>query len=179
MKAYEKCGILGIIGKKEFDLSTVCGDGMTFENGKCKADLSTACSDGMTFENGKCATQFSDVTYNVVGKGTFDEAKAMIRPGCRMLSKVDLIDNREKTLEFTRLLRQHIWVDAAQAEDGSFKWGDGTPMTMGEEGFWRNGEPNNWKDRGETHVDLRGDGFNDIRPDAKELVVEVCPVAYP
>ena len=115
--------------------------------------------------------------YNIVGVDkTFEEARALVRPGCRMLSREDVIDEHDATAQFVSGLKNSAWVDASRNEDDSFVWSDGSPMTMGDAGFWASGEPNNFFSR-EAHVIMRTNGLlNDVNLDSKFTAVEACPV---
>ena len=70
---YESCGFIGI-GKKEYDITSVCGKGTAFQDGKCvsivnvDSDNASVCGKGTAFKDGKCVS-IVDVA-SVCGPGT-------------------------------------------------------------------------------------------------------------
>ena len=157
--AYKTCGFFGF-GKKKFDLETICPKDTKM----------------IDYE---CVPQYPNTMYNILGTTTFEDAKKLVHPGCHLLSKKDLIDNRDTTMTFIASLKGASWVDAKRTGANTFVWNDGSNMTLGEKGHWAKGEPNNYRGK-EGNVEVRNNGtFNDIPSNLKLIAVEVCPVATP
>lgn len=155
----------------------MCSAGLFFY---LKEDIPSATSDTPPTTSDTAPPPPSPPSYSIAAtKKTYDDAKASIRTGCSMISKKDVMENHDNLVQFLSTLPEDgnkIWVDAGRAADGSFKWDDGTPMTMGAAGHWHDGEPNNAQGGTEDRVEMHVNGLmNDNRGDVINTVVQSCP----
>ena len=83
---YESCGLFGLVGVKEFQLSSVCDTGTAFQDGKCvstvdvASDNASVCGTGTAFQDGKCVSTVDVASDNasVCGTGTaFKDGKCV------------------------------------------------------------------------------------------------------
>jgi hypothetical protein len=133
---YESCGLFGLVGVKEFQLSSVCGTGTAFQDGKCvstvdvASDNASVCGTGTAFKDGKCVSFMTFNKASVCGTGTvFRDDKCVIDFGEDLLVDLsagpepgvnhNIIENRyeEDGLKVPRRIK----IDVKSRIDGMFE----------------------------------------------------------